>query len=36
MLIQPFMGPTNSYPINTRKTMKGKPGQKFPEKDGEE
>lgn len=36
MLIQPFMGPTNSYPINTRKTMKRKPGQKFPEKDGEE
>jgi hypothetical protein len=36
MLIQPFVGPANSYPINTREAMQGIPGQKVPEKDAKE
>jgi sterol desaturase/sphingolipid hydroxylase (fatty acid hydroxylase superfamily) len=36
MLIQPFVGPANSYPINMREAMQGIPGQKVPEKDAKE
>jgi sterol desaturase/sphingolipid hydroxylase (fatty acid hydroxylase superfamily) len=31
MLIQPFIGPTNSYPINSREKLERIPGEKAPE-----